>query len=250
MREQTHLIVGLGEVGAALADVLSARVGNRVVGIDPAKGNHADGIASGADFMHVCIPYSDQFVEAVNAYIVHLDPDVIVVHSTTPVGTTRSLAGGDAVHSPVEGLHPNLAKSILTFRKHFGGARAASAAAPFIELDIQTKCHNMPETTEFAKLASTSKFGIDLMVAREQAKICRAIGVSYVEAVQEYQKDYNAGYQALDHGHFTRPILHPPQGRIGGHCLIQNVPLLVKSAPGLAPIHEMLGAFNDGLPDR
>src|SRR5690606_41623746 len=32
------------------------------------------------------------------------------------------------VHSPVRGRHPNLAPSLRTFTKHFGGRRAAEAA--------------------------------------------------------------------------------------------------------------------------
>ena len=250
MREQTHIVVGLGEVGAALADVLSVGAGNRVVGVDPAKKCYAAGLEPGADFLHVCIPFGPSFIEAVNAYIVHLDPETVVVHSTVPVGTTRELAGGDAVHSPVEGLHPHLGESIKTFTKHFGGKNATAAAAPFADLGIKTKTHNKPETTELQKLLGTSWYGIALMVAREQAKICRQLGLSYQEVVQGYTKDYNDGYAALDHAHFTRPILHPPGDKIGGHCIAQNLPLLVKSVPGLAPIHEMLGRYNNGLPDR
>ena len=237
MRSRTHVVCGLGEVGSALAAVLDSAPASRVVRVDPAKGYELHGAPQDVDFLHVCIPYGDHFEQAVRGYHESLSPDILVIHSSVPVGTTR-LIGSEAVHSPIEGLHPHLKRSIRTFPKWFGGEKAAEAAAPFQELGIRTRINLLPETTELAKLLSTSAYGIDLLKAKEQAQICRQTGVSYQEAVLAYSKDYNESYAILGRPEYCRPLLFPPQGPIGGHCVLPNARLL---SPGhKMPLHRHL----------
>ena len=235
---ETHVVCGLGEVGSALVEVLGKRF--KVIGLDPAKGKNKP--PKICDFLHIAFPPSKRFKAEADAYIGNLDPSVVIVHSSVAVGTTRSLYGGDAVHSPIEGLHPHLAGSMLTFRKHFGGEKADDAAKPFLALGCRVKTHNRPETTELAKLLSTSRYGLALLVAQEQAAICREAGVSYMDAVMGYQQTYNEGYAALDHHNVIQPVLHPPQTAISGHCILPNAKLLPGSTR--TPLHGLL-AKND-----
>lgn len=244
MRQITHIVAGLGQVGSAISEVLSSGGGNRVVGYDPAISPVLPD-NSGVAYLHICFPHGPTFKNDADFYIGHYDPDVVIVHSTVPAGTTRSLMGGDAVHSPIEGLHPYLIESIKTFTKHFGGKHAGLAAAPFVALGVSTSLHNRPETTELAKLLSTSAYGIMLILAKEQADICRQYGLSYHEVVSEYTRTYNEGYATLDHPQFTRPILTPPQGKIGGHCLVQNANLVFDALPEVANLHGMLARYNE-----
>lgn len=236
---ETHVVCGLGEVGSSLAQVLSNKF--KVVGLDPAKGK--DKPPKHTDFLHICFPYSKRFKADADAYIGNLDPLIVIVHSSVPAGTTRSLYGGDAVHSPIEGLHPNLAASILAFPKHLSGPKAHDASKPFLALGCRVRLHNRPETTEVAKLLSTSRYGIALLVAKEQAKICRKAGVSYMEAVIGYQNDYNAFYASQDHPQYIQPVLHPPQTAISGHCVVPNAKL-VMDGPN-TPLHTILAGNGD-----
>ena len=76
------LIVGNGEVGEALGKVLAE---HKPEFIDPGKGLLSSAITS--DYMHICIPYSDTFVETVERYKLEHQPTHLVVHSSVPVGT-------------------------------------------------------------------------------------------------------------------------------------------------------------------
>lgn len=236
---QSHIVIGMGEVGRAIHAILSGDPYD-VYGLDIEAVDH---IPSSADVLHICLRWCDGFMAWVCGYLDRFHPELVIIHSTVPVGTTRRL-GEIAVHSPIEGLHPHLEESIRTFEKHFGGERAAEAARIFKRRNISVILHNKPETTELAKLLSTSSYGIDLLKSQEQAQICRRLGLSYKEVVQDYSASYNAGYATLDHSQFVRPILSPPQGPIGGHCVIPNAKIIKDMGLEGIEMHRRLADFN------
>jgi len=41
-----------------------------------------------------------------------------------------------------------------------------------------------------------------------------------------WNKQYNDGYTKLGKSNVVRPVLTPPSGKIGGHCVSQNFELL------------------------
>ncbi len=230
-----HLVIGAGEVGKALAQVLSRDYGTAIRDIE-----EIDIGDSGVDVLHICFPFSPSFVVEAGHYVNRYNPRLVIVHSTVPVGTTRKL-GPNAVHSPVEGLHPNLEKSMLTFRKHFGGERADEAARIFEKLGVSTKVYTRPEITEAQKILSTSQYGLSLLVCKELERFCRDKGVDYKAAVLDYTETYNEGYSTLGFDRFRRPVLFPPQGNIGGHCIVQNANLI---ADAKYPLLKMLADYN------
>ena len=214
-----HIVIGAGEVGSALAKVLSRRyrtVLRDVEGLD---------LVGDVEAIHVAFPFSDAFVGDCNRYIRLYSPRLVLVHSTVPIGTTF-LLGENAVHTPVEGLHPNLERSILTFCKHFGGERAKEAARIFERLGIKTKTYDKPEITEAQKILSTSQYGLQILIARELERLCRDKGLDYKAAVLDYTETYNQGYGELGFDRFIRPSLFPSTGPIGGHCVVQNACLI------------------------
>ncbi len=110
------IIIGIGEVGSALHSVLSEHY--NPVSIHDLKVSNADD--GPYDIMHVCIPYSENFIDIVKAYRARFQPKHVVIHSSVPIGTSRQCG---AVHSPIRGLHPLLDTGIKTFVKFLGGKR-------------------------------------------------------------------------------------------------------------------------------
>ena len=84
------LIVGMGEIGSALHSVLSETYGiDTVYSYDITNGKKV--FPEEVDILHICIPYSEDFVDIVREYEGDCLPSFIVVHSSVPVGTTAKI---------------------------------------------------------------------------------------------------------------------------------------------------------------
>ncbi|MES2437362.1 MAG: hypothetical protein V4519_05130 [Patescibacteria group bacterium] len=217
MNNLTQIVVGLGEVGGAVREVLGCD------GHDPYKGVIAEGHY---DVMHIAIPYNPahyDFAALINEYKTKFTPDLIIIHSTVPLGTSRGL---NAVHSPIRGVHPHLAKGIRTFVKFFGGERAEEAAALFEAKGVKTKCTSRQEDTEAAKLWDTTQYGVMILLNKEIHAYCEENGLDFDIVYKEFNASYNEGYQELGRKEVVRPYLKYMDGPIGGHCVVQNSHLL------------------------
>lgn len=219
-KEKT-LIIGAGEVGKSLANVLSPFYQVKLKDLF----NEVDG-----EFrvIHLCFPYNGEFINQAKQCINQYKPELVINHSTVKVGTTRQL-GNAAVHSPVNGRHPNLESGIKTFVKFIGGTSefSVSKAQEFLnKAGIKTKIFSGPETTELAKILCTTHYGWDIVFMKEVARICKEYNLPFDEVYTEWTKAYNNGYQELKEPQFTRPILKFMEGKIGGHCVVPNCDLL------------------------
>lgn len=222
------LIVGMGEVGRALFEVLSPHyeVFAKDLG-EPVAPIPEDGSIG---IMHVCIRHSPDFLDVVRGYVNRYTPGMIDVCTTVPPGTTEKIAcATDAVHSTTRGLHPNLATGLKTIAKHVGGPVSEEVAAYFREVGIPCITHYRAITTEVAHLLNNACYGINLMLADEMAGVCRQFGVDYIEAVIGYTMTNNDGFSRLDHDSKRRMVLTPPGGRIGGHCVVQSARMLIEA---------------------
>jgi hypothetical protein len=56
--------------------------------------------------------------------------------------------------------------------------------------------------------------------------LCDEMGLGFEEVMTEWNQEYNEGYKKLGMDHVVRPVLNPPEGSIGGHCIIPNAKLL------------------------
>ena len=122
-----QLIVGYGEVGRGLAEVLKQK--GKVWILDPNKSlKHNNNWPKKFYAIHICIPFSNSFSQAVRGIKKKYGYEILIIHSTVPVGTSDKLG---AVHSPIRGDHPNLAKGIKTFVKYVGGKNSQAAAKLF-----------------------------------------------------------------------------------------------------------------------
>lgn len=240
---RAHLVVGhLGEVGSALHKLLTTRNprGEDVLGIDAHQS--LPDLPRDPLIMHVTIPWSDNFVAAVNGYTHLLEPELVIVHSTVPVGTCDT---NGWVHSPVRGRHPHLYEGLATFTKHFGGPRAGEAAQAMADRVHATRVHTQAATTELGKLTELVQYGVEIAMMQRIHALAVAHDVPFREAYTAMSDTYNRGYQVLGFPQFTKPILDyvppvdGPRDEIGGHC--------IKEA-GVAMIgHEFFGGLLDPL---
>ena len=211
-----HVVIGAGQVGSAIAQVLGARHEVHLRDVE----------LSGpplAEVLHICFPWGPEFKQQVKMYVTQYEPDLVVVHSTVPVGTCASLG---AVHSPVRGRHPFLAQGIRTFVKFFGGPRAAEAAAAFTYCGVEVRCVPESDTTEAGKLWELVQYGMQIVVEKQMYAFCQKYGLDFDVVYTEFAHTYNTGYTALGEEQFRRPVIAHVPGPIGGHCVVQNSGLL------------------------
>ncbi len=214
-------ILGYGEVGQAIAKFFK---NPKIKDL-----NKNDGL-KGVEILHICIPWSEKFLDIVKKEIGSIKPKLSIIHSTIPPGTTQKI-GAMAVHSPVRGIHPHLHKGIKTFVKYVGAddKKAGQLAKKHLEsLGIKTKVFYPSTTTEIGKLLDTTYYSLVIAWHGEKKKLCDKFGVNFDWAVTDFNQTYNDGYKKLGKHNVIRPVLIPPQGYIGGHCLIPNAKLLEK----------------------
>jgi UDP-glucose 6-dehydrogenase len=219
------LVIGNGEVGSSIAQ-LEKKAGNDVHVIDL---DSKSAPLTTYDVAHICLPYSNSFVKIVNDYMAAYPAVLIFVHSTVKPGTCRQLQRIKfLVHSPVIGKHPNLVKSLITFKKFVSGPPfAANPAMEHLKsLKIESEYMGRYETTELAKVLSTSFYGWMLSFMDRADKLCQKYQVTYEDVMTVWTKAYNKGYERLGYPQYVRPLLTPPGGKIGGHCVCPNARLI------------------------
>lgn len=224
-----QLVIGLGEIGSAIQNILGCD------GHDPNKGVFTENEPYYA--IHICIPYSENFIDVVEMYQRRFSPKITVVHSTVPVGTCNKLG---AVHSPVTGRHPNMEEGIRTFTKYFGGIQAVVAALFFTEHGIKTTVYNDSDITEAMKLFSTTQYGLNILIEKEIHAWCERNNLPFEAIYTESNRDYNEGYEKLGVKDVCRSNLKHMDGAIGGHCVAPNLELLHDF-----PLGDLVKKYND-----
>ncbi len=216
------LIIGYGEIGKAVQEAVcpDAKI------YDIKRKNSRVGPV---DIMHVCFSYDKDFVHNVQSYAIQWQPKHIIIWSTVQIGTTKKIR--DAVHSPVEGKHPNLAESIENAVRWVGYNNKYDArffSEYFTLKGFKTKLVKNTNHTEALKLLSTTEYGINIAFADYKAQVAESIKMSY-ELTKDWNSDYNELYD--DDPRFQKFILDPPAGQIGGHCVVPNVDILEPKYP-------------------
>jgi len=213
---ETVLIVGLGEVGRPLLELVSRH--HHAVGVDIAPPAQP---VERVDVMHVCYPFEiEDFIGQTARYIARFNPELTIVNSTVAVGTTRAIAersGAAVVHSPVRGKHVRMREELLHYAKFVGPidpASGKSAATHFESLGMRTSILSSPEATELAKLTETTYFGLIIAWAQEAERYCDRLGQEYDEIASFW-----------DEVKFFPSVKYFP-GIIGGHCVMPNIEIL------------------------
>ena len=228
------LVVGLGEVGRSLFELLKESKKFEVYGWDVDEKKMQDvqqgGLPKEVDVLHICYGCRDQesFVKATVDYMRRFRPELTIINSTVPPRTTEkvhTLSGGRIVHSPVRGTHKtreSMKRYLLFLTKYIGGVDYESArlARKHFEMaGLKTKVLKSPVETELAKLFETTYRAWMIACFQEMHRISRLFGAKFDEVVDFLEDTHRV--------RFDRPIHFPDV--IGGHCLIPNVELLLKA---------------------
>jgi len=221
------IIVGEGEVGSAIKQI-ELESGNSVEILDlDKKPKNTDGV----DCMHICIPYGIRFLQFVTKYVNDYKPKLLIIHATIKPGTTQRLQkmlNIPVVHSLVRGVHPNLYEGLKTFVKYVGGEeQAVIEATEYLEkLGFKVRPIGTSINTELGKILSTSYYGWNILFAKQVKKLCKMYGADFEKVYTDMNNSYNEGYEKLGKKNVIRPVLFPPDGKILGHCISQNIELL------------------------
>jgi hypothetical protein len=167
MSNEMRVVIGCkGEIGRAIAKVFEATIGEDTDGITLYTNDFDNGKTDNT-ILHICIPYSDKFKWIIYDYAVKYKPNLIIIHSTVPVGTTTSIENflNGAIykemyiaHCPVNARHPNTESDIRNYDMYVGCSYEphGDEICDYIErFGVKTYLFESPECTEFCKLAST-----------------------------------------------------------------------------------------------
>lgn len=219
MKHLTDLIVGMGEIGTAISGVFPEA---ETIDKQPKE------VGKYVRVMHICFPYSTNFVNIVRAYIKEYTPDHVVIYSTVPIGTCEKI-GPMIAHSPVEGRHPDLELSVRTMERWIGTDDPDTGrffTSLFREQGIKTRVVGSSKYTEALKLLSTAEYGINLVFADYKQRVADEIDMDD-RLLKDWNTAYNKLYRDLGvHNRFQKFVLDAPGGKIGGHCVVPNAKLL------------------------
>ena len=234
MVQEKVLVVGLGEVGLPLYELLRECSKFLVHGfdIDEAKMSSIEqkDTPDEVDVMHICIPCfsQDEFVNVVVGYVKRFRPKLLIINSTVPPGTTKKIHGGCGcfvAHSPVRGVHKSLEHmqwELKRWTKYVGGVNAEASQAAckhFRTAGFKPKALKGCVETELAKLFETTYRAWMIACFQEMHRISKRFGADFDDAVDFLEDTHRVRLDG--------PVLFPDV--IGGHCLIENTELLSKS---------------------
>ncbi len=184
--------------------------------------------------------------------------DLVVLESTSPVGTTEHMArwiaemrpdlrtpdvAGDEAdiaiaHCPERVLPGRILHELINNDRVIGGIsmRCAQRAARFYRLFVRGECYlTTARTAELAKLAENTFRDINIAYANELSLICDRLGVNVWELIK------------LANRHPRVNILQPGAG-VGGHCIAVDPWFIVAQFPDLARLTHAARLVNDGKP--
>ncbi len=235
MTKETVLVVGLGEVGRPMFELLEESGKFDAYGYDLEKEKmdflKDQQLPNKMDTIHICLPCTNQgkFVKTAVGYIRKFSPKLTIVNSTVPPETTINISkkcdGCLVAYSPIRGVHKSVDHmkwEIRRWTKFVGGTNAEAseaARAHFETMGLKMKILGNSTETELAKLFETTYRAWMIVCFQEMHRIARKFDANFDQVVSFLEDTHRV---RLD-----RPVMFP--GEIGGHCLIPNVRLLLQS---------------------
>lgn len=224
MKKEHIVIVGYGEIGQAVSKFYNSDSYNlQIVDVDTKPKS------SGCDVLHICFPYSTEFITETRRYIQQFSPSLVIIHSTIYPGTCDEIDCDALVYSPVVGIHPHLYECMQTFKKFVAGHNKDSvikAVQHLNSLGIDVAIFKSTKSLETAKTLCTLYYGMCIAFHDEVNDLCTREELDYSEVMTLWNKEYNSGYKKIGKDNVVRPTLTPAHGKIGGHCVIPNAEMI------------------------
>lgn len=208
-------VLGLGEVGEPLLEILSRHYECVGIDIDPVA------LERPCSVLHICYPFRiPNFIATTVDHIERYDPELIVINSTVAPGTTEQvqsrLPHRGVVYSPVRGKHIKMESDLLHYKKFVAGSDPAAvelAVRHFAGAGFKTDTFGSSEIAELSKLVETTYLGVLIAWAQEVERFAAGCGGSFDE-VNRFIEEIG----------FLPSQIFP--GVIGGHCVIPNIEIL------------------------
>lgn len=200
------------------------------------------------------------YVEAAARSIAHVIKagDLVILESTSPVGTTEQLAGWLAemrpdltfpqqkgeqadisiAYCPERVLPGKVVSELVNNDRIIGGMtrRCSRRATELYKTFVTAECiPTSARTAEMCKLTENSFRDVNIAFANELSIICEALGVNVWELIR------------LANRHPRVNILQPGPG-VGGHCIAVDPWFIVNKSPEDARIIRMAREVNDRKP--
>ncbi|HEX7907042.1 MAG TPA: UDP-N-acetyl-D-mannosamine dehydrogenase [Paraburkholderia sp.] len=293
---ETVSVIGLGYIGLPTAAVFAARR-KRVIGVDVSQ-HAVDTINRGAIhivepeldmLVHAAVtqgylratvtpepadafliavptPFSDgykpdlRFIESASQAIAPVlkKSDLVVLESTSPVGTTEQMAAWMAqlrpdlsfpqqageqsdiriAHCPERVLPGHVIRELVENDRVIGGMtpRCSELARTLYQSFVQGDCIlTDARTAEMCKLTENSFRDVNIAFANELSVICDKLDINVWELIR------------LANRHPRVSILQPGPG-VGGHCIAVDPWFIVDSAPEQARLIRTARTVNDDKP--
>lgn len=185
--------------------------------------------------------------------------NLVILESTSPVGTTEAMADVLAqarpdlsfpgtspatpdicvAHCPERVLPGKILKELVTNDRVIGGLspRCSEAASQLYRVFVTGECviASSPRVAEMAKLTENSFRDVNIAFANELSKISERLDIDVWELI------------ALANRHPRVNILNPGPG-VGGHCIAVDPWFIVSSAPEQSPLIATARGVNDTKP--
>ncbi|MFN6925947.1 MAG: UDP-N-acetyl-D-mannosamine dehydrogenase [Tabrizicola sp.] len=185
--------------------------------------------------------------------------NLVILESTSPVGTTEAMAAwlaearpdltfpqthGEAsdiriAHCPERVLPGKILQELIANDRVVGGmtARCSELAAQLYKTIVTGDCiiASGPRVAEMCKLAENSFRDVNIAFANEVSMICDELGMDVWELIR------------LANRHPRVNILQPGPG-VGGHCIAVDPWFIVSSAPDSARLIRTAREVNDSKP--
>lgn len=229
--KKKNVIAGLGEIGKPIYLIISKNFPTYGYDLDPSRINKKKNLLVEkyeTSFLHICIPFSENFISNCVSLSKKFLPEIIVIHSTIAPLTTQKiqqLVDIPVIYSATRGVHMRMLSDLRRYSKFFAVEPKIPnkkwATNEFIKLmkrcGVKTKMMTNPLTLEVAKIVTdTSYYGWLINYAQLSNMIALKYGINYDEMwafSDEIHKFLG-----------NRPKMFP--GFIGGHCVIPNLSLI------------------------
>ncbi|MBX7066587.1 MAG: UDP-N-acetyl-D-mannosamine dehydrogenase [Parachlamydiales bacterium] len=174
-----------------------------------------------------------------------LEPgNLIILESTSPVGTTEKLADWlpkidlDIAYCPERVLPGHILREIVGNDRVVGGLtpKSAERAKQLYQIFVKGECLTTDaRTAEMTKLTENSFRDVNIAFANELSMICDELNINVWELIR------------LANRHPRVNILQPGPG-VGGHCIAVDPWFIVDSAPNVSRLIKTAREVNDSKP--